>query len=116
MIYFNWPLVRIYYKWKNKEQAVETPTSTSFDKMLFSKDENFGVDLESGNVYQLPERFYAKITGGESWVKFDLSYCIAKRPLGKPIDEYLEDQKSNKANSIISVPISNDGKISKVKV
>lgn len=113
------------FKWINKDKAIEMPYSTEFDKKLIVKAENFGFDLENGGVYELPDKldaqveFHDNIINGQeygAYIRVFLEYTFANHPLTQPIEEYLKEQEEKKGQSIISVPIKNEGKISKVNI
>ena len=113
------------FKWINQDGAIEMPWSTEFDKKLIVKAENFGFNLDNGEVYELPDKFDAQIEYNENvnngqdygaYIRVFLEYTIANHPLTQPIEEYLKEQEQKKKESIISVPIKNEGKISKVNI
>ena len=108
----------LYFRWKNDEDAVDEDFSTLNEKYFSNYSENFGFDVESGDVFELPLKFDAQVEYGKygPYVRVFLKYNIANHPLNQPIDEYLRNREENKKQSIITVPIINDGKLSKVIV
>ena len=107
------------------DKAVEYPYdgSSDFLKKFVSPGDNVGIDPESGKIKYLDWRINIDISyyHESKWtdskkIVIWMEFCEPKHPLRVSVDQHLKDQEKLRSESIITIPVQQVGKISKVLV